>query len=104
MVSDRFSLFSPSLKTGLSKPRPWLSLLAFCLLGTLVSTAQTATQVATFIEATQAMQQGNLEAAAAGFSAVVKQMPTVAEAHFELSQVSKEQGQVDDAIASLKKA
>src|SRR5215470_6879094 len=103
MVSDRFS--NPSnLKVGPFKLKTCLPLLVFCFLLTLCSTAQTPAQAAAFSAATQAMQQGNLDAAAAGFSAVVKQMPTFAEAHFNLGLVRQEQGQFDDAIASFKKA
>ncbi len=59
---------------------------------------------ATFAQATQAMQEGNLDAAAAGFATVVKQAPTFAEAHFNLGLVRQEQGQYNDAIASFRKA
>src|SRR5215470_9293148 len=104
MVSDRFVSFSSHLKGGLSRLQPWLSPLALCLLATLLSRAQTATQAAKFTEATQAMQQGNLDVAAAGFADVVKQMPTFAEAHFNLGLVRQEQGQFDNAIASFRKA
>ena len=61
----------------------------------------TATQ---FTQATQAMQQGDLDAAATGFSEIVKQQPSFAEAHFNLGLVREEQGRYDDAIASLQKA
>jgi tetratricopeptide (TPR) repeat protein len=104
MVSARV-LRSPShRKIGSSSLKLWSSLLAFCFWLTLTSTAQTAAQAEIFAQATRAMQEGNLDAAAAGFGTVVKQMPTFAEAHFNLGLVRQEQGQFDDAIASFKKA
>jgi tetratricopeptide (TPR) repeat protein len=75
--------------------------LGLCVIATI--SAQTPAQ-ATFAEATEAMQHGNLDAAASGFAAVLKQMPTFAEAHFNLGLVRQEQGQFDDAIASFRKA
>jgi tetratricopeptide (TPR) repeat protein len=77
---------------------------ALCLSAAISSSGQTPTQAATFAAATQAMQEGNLDAAAAGFAAVVKQMPAFAEAHFNLGLVRQEQGLYDEAIASFRKA
>jgi len=57
-----------------------------------------------FQQATEAMRAGNLDAAAAGFAAVVRQMPTFAEAHFNLGLVNQERGQYEEAIASFQKA
>jgi tetratricopeptide (TPR) repeat protein len=86
-------------------PRQAKALLMVWLL-TLAMTCwtQTPEQAAMFSQATQAMQQGNLEEAGAGFAAVVKQAPTFAEAHFNLGLVRQEQGQYQDAIASFHKA
>ena len=59
---------------------------------------------AEFTQATQAMRQGDLEGAGAGFAAIVKQSPSFAEAHFNLALVREEQGRHDEAIASFQKA
>jgi tetratricopeptide (TPR) repeat protein len=66
--------------------------------------AQSDALSAQFTQATQAMQQGNLDAAASGFAAIVKQSPNFAEAHFNLGLVNEEQGKYDEAIASFQKA
>jgi tetratricopeptide (TPR) repeat protein len=50
------------------------------------------------------MRAGDLDAAAAGFAAVVKQQPAFAEAHFNLGLVREEQGKHEEAIASFRKA
>ena len=65
--------------------------------------AQSAVE-AQFALATQAMQSGNLDSAANGFAAIVKQSPAFAEAHFNLGLVREEQGKYDEAIASFQKA
>lgn len=57
-----------------------------------------------FQQASEAMRAGNLDAAAAGFAAVVRQMPAFAEAHFNLGLVNQERGQYEEAIASFQKA
>jgi tetratricopeptide (TPR) repeat protein len=57
-----------------------------------------------FRQASEAMRSGNLEEAAAGFAAVVKQAPTFAEAHFNLGLVNEEQGRHNEAIASFERA
>lgn len=104
MVSDRFSSFPYRLKVGWFELKTGFLPLVFCFLASSPFSAQTPAQAAAFTEATQAMQQGNLDAAAAGFATVVKQMPTFAEAHFNLGLVRQEQGQLDEAIASFHKA
>ena len=63
--------------------------------------AQTPAVPPEFSEATEAMREGNLDAAAAGFAAAVKRDPTFAEAHFNLGLVDEELGKYDEAIASL---
>jgi tetratricopeptide (TPR) repeat protein len=106
MVSGRFpSHFSlvRSDRSSLVKPLRLL-LLALGVFVPISSSAQTPAQAATFAAATQAMQEGNLDAAAEGFGTVVKQAPTFAEAHFNLGLVRQEQGQYDDAIASFRRA
>jgi tetratricopeptide (TPR) repeat protein len=65
---------------------------------------QAANVTAEFAQATQAMREGRLEEAGAGFAAVVKRTPDFAEAHFNLALVREEQGRHDDAIASFQKA
>jgi tetratricopeptide (TPR) repeat protein len=57
-----------------------------------------------FIQATQAMHEGKLEEAAAGFAAAVKRQPTFAEAHFNLGLADEELGKYEEAIASLREA
>src|SRR6516225_6911976 len=57
-----------------------------------------------FQQATEAMRAGNLDAAAAGFEAVVHQTPSFAEAYFDLGLVNEERGRYDEAIASFQKA
>jgi len=79
-------------------------LVALLLANPFPCRSQSPELAATFSHATQAMQQGNLDAAAEGFATVAKQAPTFAEAHFNLGLVRQEQGQYDDAIASFRKA
>jgi tetratricopeptide (TPR) repeat protein len=57
-----------------------------------------------FTQATQAMQEGKLDAAAAGFAAIIKQSPNFAEAHFNLGLANEERGKYDEAVASFQKA
>jgi tetratricopeptide (TPR) repeat protein len=59
---------------------------------------------AQFSQATEAMRQGNFDAAADNFAAITKQQPAFAEAHFNLGLVREEQGRFDEAIASFQKA
>src|SRR5437868_5462277 len=54
-----------------------------------------------FRQASAAMRQGNIEAAAEGFSAVVKQAPMFAEAHMNLGLAREEQGKHEEAIQSF---
>jgi tetratricopeptide (TPR) repeat protein len=57
-----------------------------------------------FRQASEAMRNGNLEAAGEGFAAVVKEVPDFAAGHFNLGLVREEQGRHEEAIASLRKA
>src|SRR5215475_10919209 len=66
--------------------------LLIVLLLSLSSRAQGPDEAAIFSRATEAMQQGNLEEAGNGFAAVIKQVPTFSEAHFNLGLVRQEQG------------
>jgi len=68
--------------------------------------AQSTSQPVTpeFRSATEAMRAGNLDAAAAGFAAVVQQTPTFAEAYFDLGLVNQERGRYEEAIGSFQRA
>jgi tetratricopeptide (TPR) repeat protein len=68
--------------------------------------AQSTSQPATpeFRSATEAMRAGNLDTAATGFAAVVRQTPTFAEAHFNLGLVNQERGRYEEAIGSFQRA
>ena len=79
-------------------------LIALILVDPVHSRAQLPEPAATFAHATQAMQEGHLDEADAGFAAVLKQSPAFAEAHFNLGLVRQEQGRYEDAIASFHKA
>lgn len=57
-----------------------------------------------FRQATMAMREGHLEQASEGFAAIVKEMPSFAEAHLNLGLVLQEQGRLDEAVVSLQKA
>src|SRR5260370_1084681 len=57
-----------------------------------------------FRQATEAMRNGKLEEAGEGFTAVVSQAPTFAEAHLNLGLVREEQGRHEEAISSFQKA
>jgi tetratricopeptide (TPR) repeat protein len=75
------------------------------ILGLLtLAQAQSADVAAQFARATQAMREGKLDEAGAGFAAVVKQSPGFAEAYFNLGLVRQEQGRFEDAIPSFQKA
>src|SRR5262245_12445415 len=109
MVSANHFLKSPETvrqKHDIKSMRPHAlaALFALFLAAPSFSQAQSPEQAEIFARATQAMQQGNLEEAATGFSAVATQTPAFAEAHFNLGLVRQEQGQYDGAIASFRKA
>src|SRR5712692_4104595 len=57
-----------------------------------------------FRQATVAMREGHLDEASEGFAAIVKEIPSFAEAHLNLGLVLQEQSRFDEAIASLQKA
>jgi Flp pilus assembly protein TadD len=57
-----------------------------------------------FRQASEAMRQGNLAQAGDGFSAVVKEAPTFAEAFLNLGLVREEQGRHEEAIGDFQKA
>lgn len=88
-------------------PSPFVrpKLLCVILVGSLtLAHAQSSEVTAEFAQATQAMREGKLDQAAAGFAAVVKQSPRFAEAYFNLGLVRQEQGRYEDAIRSFQKA
>lgn len=70
----------------------------------LAVSAQSPDLNAEFARATQAMRDGKLEEAGAGFAAVLKQSPTFAEASFNLGLVRQEQGRYDEAVQSFERA
>src|ERR1700733_15023261 len=81
-------------------------LLCIVLLGAIGAAAAQSPEgtTAAFTQATQAMREGNLEEAGAGFAAVVKLAPGFAEAYFNLGLVRQEQGRYEEAIPSFQKA
>jgi tetratricopeptide (TPR) repeat protein len=66
--------------------------------------AQSPESTAKFTQAAEAMRQGNLAEADAGFAAVVKTEPRFAAAHFNLGLVRQQEGRLEEAIASFEKA
>ena len=92
---------------GVRPPSPlvWSEFLWVILCGVLtLGQAQSADVPAEFARATQAMREGKLDEAGAGFAAVVKRSPGFAEAYFNLGLVRQEQGRYEDAIPSFQKA
>ena len=71
--------------------------------GPTLIAAQSATE-AQFEKAVEAMRSGNLDAAAEGFTAVLRKTPALAEAHFDLGLVNQERGRYQEAIGSFQKA
>jgi len=57
-----------------------------------------------FRQATAAMREGHLDAASAGFAAIVKETPNFAEAHLNLGLVLQEQNKFDEASTSFQRA
>jgi tetratricopeptide (TPR) repeat protein len=77
------------------------------LLAGLTCSAQTSVPAGVtekFRQASEAMRQGNLDQAGDGFSAVVKEAPTFAEAFLNLGLVREEQGRHEEAIGDFQKA
>jgi len=66
--------------------------------------AQNAAVPPEFVEATQAMHEGRIEEAAAGFAATVRRQPGFAEGHFNLGLADEELGKYNEAVASLRQA
>jgi tetratricopeptide (TPR) repeat protein len=99
------SLFSE--RKALGPPHRLIFQLLPCIVllsGSILVQAQSDALSTQFTQATQAMQEGKLDAAAGGFAAIVKQSPNFAEAHFNLGLVNEEQGKYGDAIGSFQKA
>src|SRR5216683_4459443 len=85
----------------------WLLLATLTFLSLLDSqlSAQMTPEVSSvFMQASEAMRGGDLNAAGDGFAAAAKLAPAFAEAHFNLGLVREEQGRFDEAIASFQKA
>lgn len=80
------------------------SLMFLFLLDNRLSAQMTPEVSNIFRQASEAMRQGDLNAAGDGFAAAVKLAPAFAEAHFNLGLVREEQGRLDEAIASFEKA
>jgi len=57
-----------------------------------------------FRRASEAMRNGNLDAAGEEFAALAKEAPNFAPAHFNLGLVREEQGRHEEAIASFRKS
>jgi len=99
--------YSNERRGWFGRPSPLFFLL---LLGAVVLAAlalawpQSDAASAQFAQATEAMRAGNLDAAAEGFAAIVRQTPDFAEAYFNLGLVNQERGRYEDAIASFLKA
>jgi tetratricopeptide (TPR) repeat protein len=79
-------------------------LLGTVLLAPTLAYPQSDAGSAQFTRASEAMRAGDLEAAASGFAAVIRQTPAFAEAHFNLGLVNEERGRYEEAIASFGKA
>src|SRR5260370_28795510 len=65
--------------------------------------AQTAPITEDFRQASAAMRAGKLNDAEERFAAIVKQVPTFAEAHFNLRLVHEEQGKLEEPIAVFRR-
>lgn len=86
---------------------PLLALLAFCVISAVASKlrAQVPPGIESrFRQASEAMRNGNLDAAGEGFAAVVKEAPDFAAGHFNLGLVREEQGRHEEAVATFRKA
>lgn len=93
------------------RPFPSVRSLLICALSILAGPllaarcwAQAPAVAPQFEQATQDMRSGNLDAAAAGFEAVIHQSPAFAEAHFDLGLVNQERGNYKEAIANFEKS
>jgi tetratricopeptide (TPR) repeat protein len=81
---------------------PWC--IIACALVVCSTNGQSAQSDERFRQATEAMRQGRMEEAAAGFSAVTALRPNFAEAHLNLGLVLEEQRKNEQAIAEFQKA
>jgi len=80
----------------------WIGI--FLLVATALNWSQATVPPPQFEQATAAMRAGNLDVAAAGFAAVIRQSPSFPEAHFNLGLVNEERGRYEEAVASFEKA
>lgn len=88
---------------GMQYARQYLVFISALIASTFIHAQGPDTAVA-FNQATQAMREGKIEDAAAGFAAIVKQSPSFAEAYFNLGLVREEQGKFEESIGSFQKA
>lgn len=79
-------------------------LLAFASIAFAQAPALPSAVVERFQQASDAMKNGNLDAAGEGFSEVVKQAPSFAEGYLNLGLVREEQGKHAEAIGDFQKA
>ncbi|MGD1081471.1 MAG: tetratricopeptide repeat protein [Candidatus Sulfotelmatobacter sp.] len=89
--------------------RAWLRIVSGLLLGTAFLAAallwsQSGVPSPQFEQAAEAMRAGKLDTAATGFTAVIRQTPAFAEAHFNLGLVNEERGHYEEAITNFQKA
>ncbi len=96
----------PQLRFSTIRSTTFASVFLVCVCGTALQLcAQAVPEVSEqFRQASEAMRAGNLDDAVAGFSSVVKQIPTFAEAHFDLGLAYEELGKHNEAIVSFEKA
>ncbi len=85
-------------------PYRWFGNFLLTLVLVSAALAQSPEVTTAFKQATQAMREGKLDEAGAGFAAVTKLAPNFAEAYFNLGLVRQEQGRYDDAIPIFQKA
>ena len=105
MIAYHFTPEERTSAVSYRQPRQKLCLVWVAILAASSLALPQASDIsAKFSQATQAMREGNLEEAGAGFAAIVSQTPGFAEAHFNLALVREEQGRFDEAIASFQKA
>jgi tetratricopeptide (TPR) repeat protein len=79
-------------------------LLAFATIAFAQAPALPSAVVERFQQASEAMKNGNLDAAGEGFAEVVKQAPSFAEGYLNLGLVREEQGKHAEAIGDFQKA
>ena len=107
-----FHMMMRSATGTLARSRPllqWMSLLILILwtisgLTDSLQAQRTPEVDNRFRQASEAMRKGNLDEAAEGFAAVVKEAPTFAEAHFNLGTIHQALGDPVRAAARFQEA